>query len=72
MQYTKQYGSHQYAEFKKPDTKEYILCESIYIKFKRRKNYSMSCWLLLRKGGYITGKGLKDASEVMAIFYFLL
>ena len=31
--------SHERVEQKKPETKEYILCDSVYIKKKNRKTY---------------------------------
>lgn len=31
----------QYVEQKKPDTKDYIMCDYLYMKFKNRQNQSV-------------------------------
>lgn len=66
-------SQRNYAVCKKSDTKENILCSSIYISFENRKNYGEKKKNKTKHPIYcnerLTGKGHKGAFRVVAMFF---
>lgn len=72
--YTQEYGlvSNMVAKWKKPELKQYILYDSIYVKLWERQNYSdrrQNSGLPGQAGGRLIAEDYRELSGVMDVLY---